>query len=195
MEDFKPTAPQAFACQDAQLAKALLAAGCTLAPFESGGPCRMKYTPGFMRSRKHMPSKSVSLREFHNYVKQAFAKKIPGIITYYIVRDEKFTKAIKAWDDMVNSFAEAHSRGEEQPFPELDPELAMRCYYVLRASNQNLERSGIEFILSPILDATSSQSTEFPVEGKPGNGTRTAISGKIWTLGLPDEELRKLGIV
>lgn len=192
-----------FQTRDQQLAFALVNAGCRLAPQNEGGPAENIYTPADMRSKGMLKAGEASVQEFEEAVTQAAKKKRKGLVTYFIVRDEIFQRAIKAWDKMAEEMQKASADGRSPQIPKISETVAMQVAYMLRVNSAAMK--DVPFYRTPILSTMETQDvTEIPVANRtkgvneanaPGAKVQTKASGHVWTLGLPDEKKRKLGIL
>lgn len=191
-----------FQTRDAQLALALINAGCQYAPQNDQGPAENIYTPADMRSKGMLTKGEASIQDFEAAVTVAVQKKRKGLVTFFIVRDAVFQRAIKAWDDMAEEFEKASNENRAPVVAEIDEATAMRVAYMLRMNAERVR--DIPFVRTPILSTLEGSSADIPVANRtagvreahaPGAKTRTTGSGAMWTLGLSDEKKRRLGII
>lgn len=191
-----------FQTRDERLALALINAGCTLAPQDQGGPCDNIYTPADMRSKGMLKQGSASIEEFEEAVRRASGAKRKGIVTFYIVHDATFERAIKAWDDIAAEFEAAKGENRAPVVPKIGEVVAMQVAYMLRMNTALLR--DIAFVRTPILSTMEGTTTEAPVPNRtkgvnessaPAGREITTGSGAAWTLGLSHEKKKALGII
>ena len=196
-----------FKTTDAELAVALLTAGCSLASPEQGGPAQMHYTPDICRNRwvtikdasgaKRVPllsHTSVTPATFEEAVIRAGKLGIPGEVNFFILRDEVFLEAMQMHDFLAKEAQLAALQHRALVLPKLstlsETQQVMVICYVRRQNREKLDTHAwarapllamgdVRKKLVPRGSASEAQLTNssFVMEG----------SGKIWKLGLSDE--------
>ena len=202
---------QPFTTTDAELALSLITAGCQFAQGADGGPAQQHWTPEVCRNRwvTHtdpntkekrrvtlLPQGGVSPENFERAVMRAVKLKIPGIVTFYILRDSVFREAIAAHDAMVKVFADAARDKAAPALPNLatmtEAAMIMTVLYIRRANEQNVKDHA--WLRSPNLCLGEARKKVTPREGVDGavleqvSYTASADGSKIWSLDLPDDK-------
>lgn len=148
----------------------------------------MIYTPELLRSKRAMTKSLVSNEQFEAAAKAAHELRIPGAVTYLIIRDALCEKCIKAWDAMVEEFQKADADNRAPVIPYLDSEDAMRVLYMRQINVK--KTADLAFINTPLLTISKTQSEEREVSAKgvalPGKQTLTTGTGKTWSMGLKE---------
>ena len=197
MEQNIPIGGEPFSTTDKELALSLLTAGCKLHERAT----QMHFTPDICRNRwvsvngtrqPLLPNKPVTPVEFERAVQRAVKLGIPGVVTYYIVRDDTFREAIKMHDLLAHKFHEA--KGGEMDFPALntltEAQAAMVVCFARRASEKHLP--SYYFTHPPTLVLSDMRKQTQSRDGVP-QAVAEQVSykmegtGKIWTLNLSDE--------
>jgi hypothetical protein len=198
----------AFTTQDGELALSLITAGCTFAPVAAGGPAQMHFTPDICRNRwvtqRDASGQKVrvpllktpaSPEEFEIAVMRAVKMDIPGVITWYFVRDEVFREAMEMHDRLAKEASEAARDGRAMslpPFSTLTEAAAiMLVCYIRRCNEQDMPTHAR--LRPPNLAVGDVRKTVTPKEGVPGEVLEqmsyTATGGgRIWSLNLSDEK-------
>lgn len=197
MEDY---GPNYFATTDRQLAFALVTAGCKFAPQTEdgrGGPCFMIYTPNCLRDRGIIPKgQGVDLPVFDRKAREAFEQGIPGDITYLVVRDEVFEESIKAWDEMVDGYAQADRDRTPPPVPVISATVAMQVQYMRRVNEGEMPVKTIGFYNPPRFRVSSLKTDSRPMhpdlKDHPGTIDTTRGTEIIWGYNTPEPEKREL---
>lgn len=168
-----------FKTQNAQLAAALLDVGCELARQDAGGPAENLYTIGFLRDRKIGVGKPIETA-----VREAVAKKIPGIVTYIFKRSELLERAIGWWDALVEEMQLADHESRPPILPEVSNEHIIASIYI-HAINRRafLELPWFNDPLVSTIGVKSQRS--IPIPDKPAPKQVITGSGKIWRLNSP----------
>jgi len=187
-----------FETTDEELALAIISAGGRLAGSDDGKvpPCINHYTPDTCRSRRLLPQQPVSPQTFEKAVIEARSRKIPGIVTWRIVKDEECTRAIKAWDAMVDEMHWAKAANRAPELPEISTETMMQALYVRRLNHKPMKDH--IWVVCPSLSLAKVNVKTKPIEGVPddvaapisysGEGTAT-----IWNLNTTNENRAKIG--
>lgn len=187
-----------FETTDEELALSLLTAGCKLAGNDDGKvpPCINHYTPDTCRSRRLLPNSPVTPQAFEKSVIEARDRKIPGIVTWRIVKDEEFTRAIKAWDAMADEMHKAKSEGRAPNTPDISTETVMQALYLRRLNHKPMKDH--IWVVCPSLSLGKANVKTQPVPGVPDD-VAAPMSYKgdggavIWNLNLTDESREKIG--
>ena len=180
---------QPFCTQNRKLAEALALAGCKWASREEGGPTLNIYTAGFLRDRRLMSSHPVPIQGFEKAAKEAEARKIPGIVTYFFERDETFQRAEKAWQDCCIELARAKLASEPPNVPDIPPEVVAQVICIAAYSAEGFKNAPF---VNPAWVTTMSGSRKEDPKSKAAytiEGT-----GKAWPLNASKEVREKLGI-
>ena len=156
-----------FESTDEELCLSLLTAGCKLAGSDDGKvpPCINHYTPDTCRSRRLLPNTPVTPQEFERAVIEAHVRKIPGIVTWRIVKDEEFNRAIKAWDAMVDEMQKAKLQNRDPSMPDISTEKVMQALYMRRLNNAPMKAH--IWTVCPSLSLGKASVKLKPLEGVP----------------------------
>jgi len=200
---------QAFTTTDAELANALITAGCRYAPADSGGPAQMHFTPDRLRGmwvtnrlpdgqrirRTMLPQGGSSAVDFELAAMRAVKLKNPGIVTHFIVRDTVFREAIAAHDAIVCVFTDADRTGNPPALPNLqtmtEAAMIMTVLFIARKNRDTVDAMG--WLRSPMLALTSVKRDIKPIKGA-SQATLEEMSykaegnGKIWSMDLSDDD-------
>lgn len=198
-----------FTTTDAELALSLLTAGCRFAPPEAGGPAQMHYTPDTCRNRwvtrkdaigNHirvslLPQQPVSPQEFEIAVMRAVKMEIPGIVTYFLVRDDVFREAMAMHDQLAKKAQEAALSGTAMQVPPLhtltEAAAIMAICYARRVNQKDM--ATYAWLRPPNLALGDVKKAVTPKEGVPHAALEqmsyeASGSGKIWSINLSDEK-------
>jgi hypothetical protein len=180
------------------LAVALCTAGCRLAGSDTGDvpPCINHYTPDLCRSRRLLPQTPVSPQVFEKAVIEARERKIPGIVTWRIVKDAEFTRAIKAWDAMAEEMHKAKVEKREPNLPDITTETVMQALYMRRLNHKPMKDH--TWVVCPSLSLGKSSVKAKPIEGVPDEVAAQVSytaegSGVFWNLNTTAENREKIG--
>ena len=174
---------QSFQTQNRQLAFALMVAGCTFAPIEQDGPAMNSYTPGFVRQPQfgNLITKGMSLDAAGAVL---LRNRVPGIVTYFFLKNAAFYEAYESWVALEKEFAEAKSIGREPKIPEVSAADVMRSLYVAQHRQTKESFANVVFKnrkLQIINAMTGKEESEKDAEGRT---IRTVEgSGAAWTIG------------
>lgn len=167
-----------FSTQNRRLAFALATAGCQFAL----RPTTNLYTADFLRSR----GIGVGL-PLEEAAKVAAAKNIQGIVTYFFLRSELLTEAVKVWDDMAKAARDAKADGREDGLPDAVPtEHIMQTLYVFARNAQALNK--LAWLSPPLV---STVTTAKPTTD--GSYTMTG-KGKVWSVNASQKTRQHLGL-
>jgi len=187
-----------FESTDEELCLALLCAGAKLAGSDTGDvpPCINHYTPDLCRSRRLLPQSPVSPQVFEAAVIEARERKIPGIVTWRIVKDAEFNRAIKAWDAMVEEMHKAKVEKREPNLPDISTETVMQALYMRRLNHKPMKDH--TWVVCPSLSLGKSSVKAKPIDGVPDEvaaplsytAEGTAV---FWNLNTTAENREKIG--
>ena len=187
-----------FETTDEELALALITAGAKLAGSDTGvvPPCINHYTPDLCRSRRLLPQSPVSPQVFEKAVIEARERKIPGIVTWRIVKDAEFAKAIKAWDAMVEEMHKAKAEKREPNLPDISTETVMQALYMRRLNHKPMKDH--IWVVCPSLSLGKASVKVKPIDGVPDEVSAPLSytaegSAVIWNLNLSNESREKIG--
>lgn len=180
---------QPFHTQNRKLAEALAVAGCRWAAREDGGPTMNTYTSGFLRDRRLMSSNPVSLAIFEKAAKDAVERRIPGIVTYFFVRDDTFYRAEEAWQKTCIEMARAELAAEAPNLPDISPEVVAQVLCVYANSMKHLRDA--PFVNPPWVSTLGGSTTTDP---KNELSKTTTGQGKAWPLNATKEVREKIGV-
>jgi len=187
-----------FETTDEELALSLISAGCKLAGHDTGDvpPCINHYTPDTCRARRLLPAKPVTPQEFEKAVIEARERNIPGIVTWRIVKDEEFTRAIKAWDRMADEMYKAKLEKRAPNLPELSTEQVMQALYMRRLNHKPMKDH--IWVVCPSLSLAKVSVKAKPIEGVPDDvAARLSFTGEgsatIWNLNTSPSNREKIG--
>ena len=206
---------QAFTTTDAELANALITAGCSYAPVESGGPAQMHFTPDRLRSmwvtnrlpdgekvrRTMLPQAGSPPEQFEMAVMRAVKLKNPGITTHFIVRDSVWREAIAAHDAIVQVFADAKRLNQPPALPNLqtmtEAAMIMTVLFIARQNRDTVD--AMAWVRPPILALPNVRKSVKPIKGASQQALEemsytTEGSGQLWSTDLSDEDRAHLGI-
>lgn len=204
---------QPFTTTDRKLALALLTAGCDWAEAKDGGPVQMHYTPEVCRNRwvtvRQSDGQKVHVtllkqvtgdhtgdppEEFEKAVMRAVRLKIPGINTYYILRNEVFREAMAMHDKLAAEAHNAAQEGRPTVFPAFgtlkEAEAIMFTCYLYRMNENDVD--SYAWLRSPNLAMGDVKKTVTPIRDVPGSVLEQVSysctgGGKIWSLDLSNE--------
>lgn len=172
-----------FKTQNAQLSAALMDVGCELAPQADGGPAENLYTLGFLRDRKIGTGKKLE-----DAAREAYERRVPGIVTYVFKRSALLEKMILVWDAMVDEMRRAEHEGTPPIMPVVSDETIVQVVYV-----HALNRAAfldLPFFNEPLVGTLDIQSRKsVPIKDernggfKPGQKTIVKGRAKVWRLG------------
>lgn len=208
-----------FPIQNREIALLLLTAGCEFAEPQNGGPAQMHFTPGTCRNRWvtrrdqktgepiHVPllphNREVSAEEFERAVLRAKKHKIPGVVTYFIKRNDVFREAMGMLDQLAKSAQEADLKGVPMTFPPFSSLTETQAAVVTLYARLQNDRMLTEYAwLRPVtcvltdakkkvvpikvgteeVPASILEDVSFVMEG----------TGKVWSLGLSNEQRAKV---
>jgi hypothetical protein len=187
-----------FETTDEELALALITAGAKLAGSDTGvvPPCINHYTPDLCRSRRLLPQSPVSPQVFEKAVIEARERKIPGIVTWRIVKDAEFNRAIKAWDAMVEEMHKAKAENREPNLPDISTETVMQALYMRRLNHKPMKDH--IWVVCPSLSLGKASVKVKPIDGVPDEVSAplsyTAEGAAVfWNLNTTSENREKIG--
>jgi len=187
-----------FETTDEELALALITAGAKLAGSDTGvvPPCINHYTPDLCRSRRLLPQSPVSPQVFEKAVIEARERKIPGIVTWRIVKDAEFNRAIKAWDSMAEEMHKAKAEKREPNLPDISTETVMQALYMRRLNHKPMKDH--IWVVCPSLSLGKASVKVKPIDGVPDEVSAplsyTAEGAAVfWNLNTTSENREKIG--
>jgi hypothetical protein len=159
-------------------------------------PCINHYTPDLCRSRRLLPQSPVSPQVFEKAVIEARERKIPGIVTWRIVKDAEFAKAIKAWDAMVEEMHKAKAEKREPNLPDISTETVMQALYMRRLNHKPMKDH--IWVVCPSLSLGKASVKVKPIDGVPDEVSAplsyTAEGTAVfWNLNTTAENREKIG--
>lgn len=206
-----------FTTTDAELAVALVTAGCKLAPHEADGPATNVYSPSVCRSlfgrwrqnpltgeQSRSPLLSLSPvkpEEFERAVMRAEQLRIPGVVTYAFVKDAVFQRAIDAHDKMAEAFEIAQKTNSVPilaPLAQMSEEAAVMVVCYARRKNEK-DMKALAWVRSPRCalgelkkELVPDEEGLMPPELQAQRSyVATGEGMKLWDLHLPDSERAK----
>lgn len=180
---------QPFVTQNRKLAEALALAGCSWASEEDGGPTRNIYTAGFLRDRKLLPNEQVTLAKFEQAAKSAESRRVPGIVSYYFVRDKTFRDAEGAWQAVALEIQRAELASEPPKLPDISAEVVAQVLCI--AANSAKHLADAPFLNPAWVTTLSGTKTKSDTSE---SGFSISGTGKAWPLNATKEVREKLGI-
>ncbi len=201
---------QPFTTTDGELALSLITAGCQFAAVEEGGPAQQHWTPDTCRNRwitvRQLDGQKTRISllkqitethrgddpvDFERAVMRAEKLRVPGIVTYYFLRDAVWQEAMEAHDKMVKEAQDAALQNRPMVFPEMTAAQIMAVCYARRCNEKDFP--GYAWVRPVNLALGDVRKTVTPKEGVPGEvleqmSYRAAGGGKIWSINLSDEK-------
>lgn len=203
-----------YQTQERQLAFALMCAGGQFAADVDDGPATNVYSRGFLQQSRFDPiftdpktgrrrtvidskTKKERAMTIEDAAKILIARCIPGIVTYYFVRNAVFYEFIKAWDGITEALQDADQKGERPELPTISATVTAQVMCIA-ANNMaifktvpfmNKARQMVSTVTgssrhSPILNPKAGQEGQ-PAE-LPGKKYTVDGMGKAWTIDAED---------